>query len=119
MDMDDLRHLPVFFIVKSENALMLFDHFIAELHKIGPITIHPHKTMISIANAHKRVAYVTQAGKNFIHVVFPFKQRYDDNLCFKRIQEVPGRCVIYHHFRMQRREDINDEVQEFMRMAYD
>ncbi|MDF2431262.1 MAG: hypothetical protein JWP44_893 [Mucilaginibacter sp.] len=106
-------------IIKSGHALMLFDHFIAELQKIGAVDIHPHKTMISIANAHKRVAYITQAGKNFIHVVFPFKQRYDDNLCFQRIQEVPGRHTVYHHFRMLGKEDINDEVRKFMRIAYD
>jgi hypothetical protein len=117
--MDDPRHLPAFSIIKFAHALMLFDHFIAELQKIGPVSIHPHKTMISIANAHKRVAYITQAGKNFIHVVFPFKQRYDDNLCFQRIQEVPKRHTVYHHFRILHKEDINDEVRKFMRIAYD
>ncbi|HTD42428.1 MAG TPA: DUF5655 domain-containing protein [Mucilaginibacter sp.] len=117
--MDDPRHLPTFLIIKSEHALTLFHHFIAELQKIGPVTIHSHKTMISIANAHKGVAYITQTGKNFIHVVFPFKQRYDDNLCFQRIQEVPGRHMVYHHFRMLQNADINDEVRKFMRIAYD
>ena len=115
---DHSRHLPAFLTGKSEHALMLYDYFIAELEKIGPVSIYPHKTMISIANAHKRVAYVTQAGKNFIHIVFAFKQRYDDNFCFQRIQQVPGRRVVYHHFRMLRREDINDEVRKFMGMAY-
>jgi hypothetical protein len=98
---------------------MLFDHFIAELQKIGPVIIHPHKTMISIAKGKKGVAYVTQSGKKFIHVVFAFKQRHDDNLCFQRIQEVPGRHVVYHHFRLLDKDDINDEVQKFMRIAYD
>ena len=116
--MDDPRHLSAFPIIKSTYALTLFDHFIAELQKIGPVNIHPHKTMISISNAHNGVAYITQAGKAFIHVVFAFKQRYDDNLCFQRIQEVPGRHTIYHHFRMLHKEDVNDEVRKFMRIAY-
>jgi hypothetical protein len=116
--MDDSRHLSAFSIIKSAQALMLFDHFIAELQKAGPVSIYPHKTIISIANAHKRVGYITQAGKNFIDVAFPFKQRYDDNLCFRRIQEVPGRHVIYHHFRMLQKEDVNDEVRKFMQIAY-
>jgi hypothetical protein len=116
--MDDLRHISAFPIIKSTHALMLFDHFIAELQKIGPVNIHPHKTMISISNTHNRVAYITQAGKTFIHVVFAFKQKYDDNLCFQRIQEVPGRHTIYHHFRMLHNEDINEEVRKFMRIAY-
>jgi hypothetical protein len=117
--MDDPRLLPTFPVIKSERALMLYDHFIAELKKIGPVNIYPHKTMIGIVNTHKRVAYITQAGKNFIHVVFPFKQRYDNNFCFQRIQVVPGRHTIYHHFRMEQKEDVNDEVQQFMRIAYD
>ncbi|MDB5136604.1 MAG: hypothetical protein JWP37_3207 [Mucilaginibacter sp.] len=110
--------LSAFLTGKSEHALMLFDHFISELQKMGPITIHPHKTMIGIANSHKRVAYITQAGKKFIHVVFPFKERYDDNLCFQKIQQVPGRRVLYYHFRMFQKEDLNEEVREFMRIAY-
>jgi hypothetical protein len=117
--MDNYRHLSAFSIIRSAHALMLFDHFIVELQKIGIVSINPHKTMISIVNPHKGVAYITQAGKNFIHIVFPFKQRYDDNLCFQRIQEVPGRNVIYHHFRMLNKEDVNDEVRKFIRIAYD
>jgi hypothetical protein len=116
--MDDPRRLPAFSIVKSGHALMLFDHFIAELQVIGPVSIHPHKTMVSIANLHKPVAYITQAGKSFIHVVFPFRQRYDDNLCFQRIQEVPGRHTVYQHLRILNKGDINDEVRKFMRVAY-
>ena len=116
--MDDLRHLPTFPVIKSTHALMLFDHFIAELQKIGPVVIYPHKTMIGIANAQKRVAYVTLAGKTFIHIVFPFKQRHDNNFCFRRIQAVPGRHTVYHHFRMLHKDDVNDEVRKFMRIAY-
>ncbi len=112
----ELQH---FITGKSEYSLMLFEYFITELRKIGPVTISPHKTMISIANSRKRVAYITQLGKRFIHVVFPFKGRYEDNLCFQRIQQVPGRNVVYHHFRMLYPEDINEEVRKFMRIVYD
>ena len=115
----DIKHdISGFLIGKSAHALMLFDHFITELQKIGPVTIHPHKTMISIANSRKRVAYITHVGKKFIHIVFPFNQRYDDNLCFQKIQQVPGRNVIYHHFRMLQLEDINEEVRKFMKLAF-
>ena len=116
--MDNSTHRPAYSIIKSAHALMLFDHFIDALKKIGPVSIHPHKTMITIANSQKRVVYITQAGKNFIHVVFAFKQRYDDNLCFQCIQVVAGRRTIYHHLRIFHQEDINDEVRKFMRIAY-
>jgi len=115
---DDPKHLSEFLIGKSEHTLALFDHFINEFQKIGPVTIHPAKTMIGIANSHKRVVYITQLGKNFIHVVFPFKQRYEDNLCFQKIAQVPGDIQCNHHFRMLHTDDVNDEVRRFMRIAY-
>lgn len=105
---------------KSEHILMLFNHFVTEFNSIGPVTVHPAKTMIGVANAHKRVAYITQLGKNFIHVVFPFKQPHPDNLCFQKIVQVPGDAHQFnHHFRMYNKEDVNEEVLQFMRIAYD
>jgi hypothetical protein len=103
---------------KSEHTLALFDHFINEFQKIGPVTIHPAKTMIGLANSHRRVVYITQLGKNFIHVVFPFKERFDDNLCFQKIAQVPGDVQCNHHFRMLHKDDVNDEVRKFMRLAH-
>lgn len=116
---EEEKELQLFLISKSEHTLALFDHFINEFQKIGPITVHPAKTMIGIANSHKRIVYITQLGKNFIHVVFPFKERHEDNLCFQKIAQVPGDIQQNHHFRMLQMEDVNDEVHKFMRMAYE
>jgi len=110
--------LSDFLAGKSEHTLVLFHHFVDEFSKAGAITLHPAKTMIGIANGHKRIAYITQLGKNFIHVVFPFKQPYNDNLCFQKIAQVPGQDQFNHHFRMLQIEDVNEEVKEFMRLAY-
>jgi hypothetical protein len=74
--------------------------------------------MIGISNAHKRIAWVTQLGKNFIHVVFPLKQPYEDNLCFQKVGQVPGQSQVNHHLRVLNVEDINEEVLGFMRLAY-
>ena len=87
-------------------------------NNIGIIEVHAAKTMIGISNGHKRIAWITQFGKNFIHVVFPFKQAYPDNLCFTKIAQVPGAQQFNHHFRMLYTEDINDEVIRFMQIAY-
>jgi hypothetical protein len=103
---------------KSPHTLSLFHHFINEFEKIGEITVEGTKTMIGISNAHKRIAWVTQLGKNFIHVVFPLKQVYDDNLCFQKVGQVPGQNQFNHHLRVLNVEDINEEVLGFMRMAY-
>lgn len=97
---------------------MLYRHFIAAFEKIGELRVEPTKTMIGISNGHKRIAWVTQLGKSFMHVVFPFRREYPDNLCFQKIAQVPGQEQYNHHFRMLDNCDINDEVLKFMKMAY-
>lgn len=105
---------------KSEHTLALFEAFVEQFRTIGPVTLHPAKTMIGIANEHKRIAWITQLGKNFIHVVFPFPQPFEDNLCFLKIAQVPGdQRQFNHHFRMLAVEDVNDEVRKFMRLAFE
>jgi len=119
MNPDDANQLSTFLTGKSEQTLLLFNHFIAEYQKIAPVTIHPAKSMIGIANPHRRVAYITQLGKNFVHVVFPFKQPYNDNLCFQKIAQIPDDNKQFnHHFRMYNVEDVNDEVIGFMKLAW-
>jgi hypothetical protein len=102
---------------KSDHTVTLFEHFISEFKKVGKVTLKPAKTMIGIANDNKRIAYVTQLGKSFIHVVFPFKQPYPDNLCFQKIAQVPGEQQFNHHFRMLELSDVNAEVRKFMKKA--
>jgi hypothetical protein len=116
--MEEENKLEEFLKGKSDYTLMLYNHFLDEFKRIGDITIEPAKTMIGISNHHKRVAWVTQLGKNFIHVVFPFEQAYNDNLCFQKIAQVPGQQQFNHHFRMLSVDDLNEEVLGFMRLAY-
>lgn len=105
---------------KSKHSLDLFDHFIKEFKKIGAVSIQPAKTMIGIATPRKRIAYVTQFGKSFIHVVFPFEKPHPDNLCFQKIAQVPGDAKQFnHHFRMLEKEDLNDEIKSFMKLGFE
>ena len=101
---------------KTEYTLELFRFFIEEFSKIGYIELHPLKSMIAIESNHK-LAYITQLGKNFIHVVFPFNQAFNDNFCFIKIAQVPGTNQYNHHLRIYFKEDINIEVKSFMEMA--
>lgn len=101
---------------KSDYTLDLFNHFVSEFEKCGTITLEATKTMIGISNDRKRIAWVIQLGKNFIHVVFPF-QKAHDNLCFQKVAQVPGSNQFNHHFRMLFEEDVNEEVIGFMKMA--
>lgn len=111
--------LSVFLNGKSEITLQLFHHFTEQYCKIGKVTFHAAKTMIGVSNGNKRVAWITQLGKNFVHVVFPFKQAYEDNLCFQKIAQVPGHGTQFnHHLRIYYKEDINKEVLKFMKLAY-
>ena len=103
---------------KSPHTISLFWHFIERLEQIGNIAVQPTKTMIAFA-AKTRFAYITRLGKDFIDIVFPFKEPYNDNLCFHKIAKVPGQQQFNHHFRMQSKEDANEEVQHFMKLAYD
>jgi hypothetical protein len=113
------KTLDDFLYDKSMPTLALFNHFVEEYKQIGNITLHPAKTMIGIATSRKRVAYITQLGKDFIHVVFPFEKPYADNLCFQKIARVPNDNKQFnHHFRMYAKEDVNKEVRAFMKLAY-
>jgi len=105
---------------KSQHTIELFDHFIDTYNTIGIIELRAAKAMIGILNTHKRIAWIIQLGKNFIHIVFPFKEAYYDNLCFIKIAQVPGdNRQFNHHFRMLHTEDINQEVIGYMKRAYD
>ena len=115
---EEREQLQAFLTGKSVHTLALFDHFITEFQKIGPIAVHPAKTMIGISNGRKRIVYITRLGKDFLLVVFPFKRRYDDNLCFEKIAQVPGDEQCNHYFRMLQAEDVNDEVRTYMSIAY-
>jgi len=103
---------------KSQHSISLYWHFIKCYEQIGDIAIQPTKTMIAVA-AKTRFAYITRIGKDFIDIVFPFKESYNDNVCFHKIAKVPGQEQFNHHFRMQQTEDVNLEVQFFMKLAYD
>lgn len=117
---DNNKSIAGFLAGKSQHTIELFDHFTEVYHSIGIIELHAAKTMIGISNSHKRITWITQLGKNFMHVVFPFKEPHPDNLCFIKIAQVPGDDKQFnHHFRMLYKTDINDEVMYFMKLAYD
>lgn len=102
---------------KSDSSLALFDYFILRLEEIGPVKLYATKSMIVIA-ADTGFAYVINLGKNHIDVVLPYNEQYEDNLCFRKIAQVPGSNKYNHHLRIIYKEDINDEVFGFMKKAY-
>jgi hypothetical protein len=117
MNVFEDKKVAEFFEGKSEHTIELFRHLVTAFEKAGAVTLHPAKTMIGIDNGVKSVAWVTQFGRNFIHVVFPFKETFHENNCFQKIAQVPGTNQYNHHFRMLYKEDINREVQGFIDKA--
>ena len=112
------KELSDFLNGKPQHTIDLFNHLVSEYQQIGDISIHPAKSIISFA-ARTRFAYIIRLGKNFIDVVFPFREAYLDNLCFNKIKPVPGSNDYNHHFRMYFIADLNEEVRKYMKMAYE
>jgi len=111
------KELADFFKGKSQYTLSLYQHFVESYLAIGNVTVHPTKSMIAFA-AKTRIAFITRLGKDFIDIVFPFKEQYADNLCFHKIAQVPGSQQFNHHFRMYSTDDVNAEVKSYMKQAY-
>lgn len=112
------RTLDDFLKGKSAHTLSLFWHFVQQFQSVGKVTVHPTKSMIAFA-AKTRIAYITRLGKDFADITFPFTEPFYDNLCFHKIAQVPGQQQFNHHFRMQRIEDVNEEVLYYMKLAYE
>jgi hypothetical protein len=103
---------------KPEHTLHLFHALLLAFGKLGPLHLEAAKTLIGIGNGRQKIAWITQLGKNFVHVVFPFPVAYPNNLCFQKIAQVPGQQQYNHHLRIYAAEDINEEVLSFMAKAY-
>jgi hypothetical protein len=102
---------------KSDASTYLFYHFMQCYIEIGEIKPQATKTMIAL-KADKSFAYIIKLGKDFIDVVFPFKTFFSDNLCFHKIARVPGTDDYNHHLRIYNIDDVNDEVKQYMKLAY-
>jgi hypothetical protein len=111
--------VKAFIAGKTPATLALLHHFLEQYEALNQqVYLYPTKSMLGIGIDDRRVAWVTQLGKNFVHIVFPFKKAYPDNLCFQKIAPVPGDAGQFnHHFRMYLPEDVNEEVLQFMRLS--
>ena len=110
------RSVEDFLKGKSEHTLRFYQHFINEYKKIGSFVLHPSKTRIAFA-ANTRFGYIHRLGKDFLDVVLTFDKPYRNNLCFYRIGEVPGGKIFQHYLRILNKEDLNEEVITYMKMA--
>jgi len=114
--MSEEEDLSAYLNGKTEYTLALFRFFIAEFSKLGDVNVRPLKSMIAIEGNHN-YAHITNLGKNYIHIVFHFRQPFTDNLCFSKIAQVPGTRQFNHHLRIYHKDDLNEEVKAYMKMA--
>lgn len=110
------RSVEDFLKGKSEKTIGMFHYFIDEYMKIGEFVLHPAKSRIAFAGK-TRFGYIHRLGKDFLDVSLTFDRPYRDNFCFYRIGEVPGGKIFQHYLRIFEKEDINDEVRKYMKLA--
>jgi hypothetical protein len=103
---------------KSAHTTELFHFFIDEYKKLGDFVLHPAKSRIAFA-AKIRFGYIHRLGKDFLDVVLTFDKPHSENLCFYRIGEVPGGKYYQHYLRLLRKEDLNEEIKKYMKLALD
>ncbi|MHA4893106.1 DUF5655 domain-containing protein [Pedobacter sp. PWIIR3] len=111
------KNVQDFINLKSPQAIALLEHLALEFNKIGASNLHSTKTMLVFSNR-INFAYIIQMGKDFIDLVLPFDKPYYENLCFRKIKQVPNAKQYNHHIRIYHEDDINDEVKEYMKLAY-
>lgn len=110
--------LSEFLSSKSAHSVALFGELVLAFEELGATDFHAAKTMVCFKRR-RNFAYVIQFGKGFIDLLLPFKEPFEDNLCFRKISALPGDGQYNHHVRILAKEDINEEVRFYMKKAFD
>lgn len=101
---------------KKEKAIDLFNYFLAEYKKIGEFELHPVKTRVALLTK-MRFCSINRIGEDYIDVHFVFTKSYDENTCFYKIENLSNRFFL-HHFKMYSKTDIDQELKNYMNLAY-
>ncbi|TAK52498.1 MAG: hypothetical protein EPO24_15205 [Bacteroidetes bacterium] len=104
-----------FFNGKPKEMYALYKYYLHEFKKFGPVIVHPVKTRIAFM-VEVRFSGVTRVGKNFLASGLWLTEPHP-NKKFSRIEKIADNCYL-HRFKLYRKEDIDDELRAFMRMAY-
>ena len=100
---------------KSERSIQLYNYFLNEYKKIGPIILHPLKSRIAFM-VKVRFSGVNKLGKDFIEGAFWLKEKFVSDKFYK-IEYIPKDNFI-HRFRIYSESDIDKEFLKYMKMAY-
>lgn len=108
--------VDLFLANKTEKALELYRNLIKEFEKIGDFELHPAKTRIALNNK-MRFASINKLGKDFLDAHLVLTKRFDETLCFHRIETVTNTAHV-HHFRLYNKDDLTSELTDYLKKAY-
>jgi hypothetical protein len=100
---------------KPPAAVRLFERFVAEVRKLGPVILHPVKTRVALM-VEVRFAAINRFGDGYIDGHLWLKQRVESDK-FRRIEALAGKDFV-HHFRMASPDFVDAELRRYLRMAY-
>jgi hypothetical protein len=103
-----------FYAGKPELGVALAKAFVAEVRKLGPVTLHPVKTRIALM-VEVRFAAINRINRDSIRGHLWLKEKHATDR-FERI-EVLGADLLYH-FEVSERRPIDDELRRFIAMSY-
>ena len=104
-----------FFAARAPGGVALARAFIAEVEKLGPLTLHPVKTRIALM-VDVRFAAINRISATSIRGHFWLRARHASRR-FERIEPLGSRDWLYH-FIVDAQRPIDAELRRFMRMAY-
>ncbi len=99
---------------KPAEIRQLYEKFVSQVRLCGPVTILPEKTRIAFQVRMSFAAVQVQHGRIVGHLVLP---RRHERRCFMRIDSI-SRSNHVHHFRIEKPEDLDEELRGFIERAY-
>jgi hypothetical protein len=106
--------LEAHFEGKPPAIRQLYNLLLAEMRRCGPVTVLPEKMRIAFQVRMSFAAIQVQSSKIIGHLVLA--QRHE-RPCFHRIDSISRQNHV-HHFRLQKPDDLNDELCQFIVKAY-
>jgi len=107
--------VDTFFAAQPPGGVALARAFIAEVEKLGPVTLHPVKTRIALM-VDVRFAAINRISAGSIRGHFWLRERHASDR-FERIEQLGARDWLYH-FIVDASRPIDAELRRFMRLAY-
>jgi len=99
---------------KPSAVRQLYKLLVSQIRQSGPVTILPEKTRIAFQVRMSFAAIQVQSCRIIGHLVLAHRH---ERPCFHRIDSI-SRHNHVHHFRLEKPEDLNEELCRFIAQAY-